>query len=156
MGLRENILQEPVSRLPIREPVLVKATATVREAAAKMRAAHLGCAIVIDGRGKPIGKFTERKLMKVVLDDAGGLDQPVSDFMYPTGDPVPADAPIAAMVRIMQSKQLRFLTVVDKKGKAVGLTGQKGLMEYIAEHFPRQVKVQHTDDKLYMDEREGA
>jgi CBS domain-containing protein len=156
MGLRENILQEPVSRLPIREAVLVKATAAVREAAAKMRAAHLGCAIVVDGRGKPVGKFTERKLMKVMLQDPGGLDKPVSQFMYPTADPVPADAPIAAMVRIMQTKQLRFLTVVDQKGKAVGLTGQKGLMEYIAEHFPRQVKVQRTDDKLYMDEREGA
>jgi CBS-domain-containing membrane protein len=156
MGLRDNILREPVSKLPIRPAVTVKATTKVREAAARMKQAHLGCVIVVDRAGKPVGKFTERKLMKVLLQGPAGLDKPVKSFMYPTGDPVSAHAPIAEMLRIMQSRQLRFISVVDQKGKVVGLTGQKGLMEYITEFFPRQVKSQRMGPLLSMPEREGA
>ena len=46
--------------------------------------------------------------------------------------------------------------VLDDEGRPVGLTGQKGVMEYIAEHFPRQGKVQLMESKLHMDHREGA
>jgi hypothetical protein len=45
---------------------------------------------------------------------------------------------------------------VDRDGKPIGLTGQKGVIEFIVEHFPRQVKVQMMRSKLYMDAREGG
>ena len=45
---------------------------------------------------------------------------------------------------------------VDDQGKLVGLTGQKGLMEYVAEHFPGEVMVQRVGEKPYTQSREGA
>jgi hypothetical protein len=56
----------------------------------------------------------------------------------------------------MQTKNLRFVVVTDEDGKAIALTGQKGLMEYVAEHFPQQVMVQRVGVKPYSSQREGA
>lgn len=156
MGLRKDILQEPVSELDIRELLAVKPDTTIREAAALMREKGLGCAIAVDDQGKPIGKFTERLLMKHLLKDGSRLDIPISQVMYKDANCIREDQPIADMVRLMQTRGLRFICVVDREGRAIGLTGQKGLMEYVAEHFPRQVKVQRMTSKLYMDQREGA
>src|SRR5208283_4743681 len=102
-------------------------------------------------KGKPIGKFTERKLLRLVLQSPANLDQPVEKFSYPSGDPVALTDSIAKMIQVMQGRQLRFLSVVDAKGRVVALTGQKGLMEYIAEHFPRRVKGGKLHSKLSMD-----
>ena len=51
---------------------------------------------------------------------------------------------------------MRTASDVDDAGRVTGLTGQKGLMEYVAERFPRQIKVQMMSSKLHMNTREGA
>jgi CBS domain-containing protein len=156
MGLRENIRTEPVAEVRHRALVAVSKQTSVKEAAEKMRRHKVGCVIVVDQDGKPVGKFTERQLMKLMLEDARGLRLPVERFMYADPDAIGMNQPIAQMVELMKRKKLRFLCVTDDEGRAVALTGQHGLMEYITEHFPRQVKVQLLQSKLGMDEREGA
>ncbi len=156
MGLRQNILTDPVSELDLRKVVTVKTETPVRQAAALMREHQLGCVIVVDSHGKPVGKFTERKIIRLMVDDPTQMDQPVKNFMIPSADPVRDTDSIAAMVSKMQVGNLRFLCVVDAQNKAVALSGQKGLMEYIADHFPRQIKVQRMKSKIFLDEREGA
>ncbi len=156
MGLREDIHTDPVSELDVRELLWVRPGTTVRQCLALMRSKHLGCVIVVNEAGQPVGKFTERLLMKLVLRDASGLDKPVDGFMYKDANVIAQRDPIEKLLRTMQKQSLRFMCVVDDTGKAVGLTGQKGLMEYVTEHFPRQVKGQRMRSKMYMDEREGA
>ncbi|MCE9589059.1 MAG: CBS domain-containing protein [Planctomycetes bacterium] len=156
MGLRENILTDPVSELELRDLVPVDRKATVREAAALMRDHRLGCVVIVDAAGKPVGKFTERLLMSGLLKDPACLDKPVEKFMYADANPIRQDAPIADMIRMLKDRELRFLCVTDGGGKAAALTGPRGLMEYVADHFPRQVKVQKMDSKVYMEKREGA
>jgi CBS domain-containing protein len=156
MGLRENMLEETVAKLPLREVIKVRPGTPVRQVAEKMRKKKLGCAILVDAKGKPIGKFTERKLLRLLLESPDNLDLPVEKFSYPSGDPVALTDSIAKMIQVMQARQLRFLSVVDAKGRVVALTGQKGLMEYIAEHFPRRVKVERLQSQLSIDDREGA
>ncbi len=156
MGLRQDIFRDTVSDLHIRELITVKRGTTVRKTAALMRRKHLGCAIIVDDQHKPIGKFTERRLMRLLLDPASTLDDPVEKHSYTDASCVTLDTPVAEMARVMQAKQLRFMCVTDASGTAVGLTGQKGLMEYIAEHFPRQIKAQRMKPFLHMDHREGA
>lgn len=156
MGLRQNILTDPVSELNLRKVITVKADATVREAAAQMREGRLGCVVVMSPEGKPLGIFTERKIIKLLLEGTEKLNDSVSDHLITTAGPMPDNAPIGDMVTKMQSDNLRFLAVENPKEKIVSISGQKGLMEYIAEHFPRQIKVQRMNSKMFMDEREGA
>ena len=156
MGLRQDILSEPVSRLVLREIIALKPTDTVRHAVATMREKKLGCVVVADADGRPMGKLTERLLIKLLLAGPGKLEEPVSAHMAAVWGTVNLTDPIAKAIRVMQDKSLRFLIVLDGDGKAVGITGQRGLMEYIVERFPRAVKGQTMDSKLYMDQREGA
>ncbi len=45
-------------------------TATVLEASRAMQRDHVGCVLVVDGAGAPIGIFTERDLMIRIVCEA--------------------------------------------------------------------------------------
>ena len=157
MGLQHNIQNEPVSRLALREPVTVTPNETLRNAIGRMREAKLGCAIAVDKDHKPIGIFTESKLTQLLAQRGS---QVVDDKIEPhLTQPCPwvhlAD-PIVYVLEAMQLKNTRFMCVVDAEGRLVGLTGQKGLIEFVADHFPGQVMVQRVGGNPYPAEREGA
>lgn len=156
MSLKENLATEPVRRMNLRTPVLVDETKAVREAVAAMRAAKLGCAIVIDSQRKPAGMLTEAVVREKLARGGAFLDEPVSAHMARTFPWVRLDDPVELVLDAMQTNNTRFICVVDEEQRVAGLTGQKGLMEYIAEHFPRQVVVQRVGGDEYTQEREGA
>lgn len=156
MSLRQNILNEPVSRLPLRDLIAVEPTTTVRRAITMMRDKKLGCVIVVDGAGKPVGKFSERQLTRLLLNDPDGLERPVGECMAQDWRCVTLTDPIARVIELMKEADLRFVCVVDQNGRAVALTGQRGVMEYIAEHFPRQVLASRVSNRPYLEQREGA
>ncbi len=157
MGLREDIMNETVSQLPLRTAVTVPPDTTVAQAVEMMRNTRLGCVFVVDERGRPTGKFTERQVLKLVCGCVP-FDQTVGQHMVPIPESgcVKMTDPVAKVLQGMQETRLRFLCVVDSEGKVAGLTGQKGLMEYVTEHFPRLIKVQMMTSKLHMNTREGA
>jgi len=156
MGLYENIRNEPVSRLALREPVVVGREATVRDAVSRMREQKLGCAIVVDDERKPVGLFAESKLTRLLSDTPAAVYDPILEHHDPQWPTVKASEPISRVLSALELDNVRFLIVVDNQGRLAGLTGQKGLMEYVAEHFPRQVIVQRIGGKPYPAEREGA
>ncbi len=156
MGLHHDILNQPVSELDLRELIAVSPTTTVRDAVSKMRQKKLGCVVVVGEDGKPIGKFTERLLIQLLLDHSDILDHPVGQYTAEVWDMVKNTDPVAKLIDAMEAKKLRFMVVVDQDGKATDLTGQKGLMEYIVDHFPRQVRAQRMATEFFTGEREGG
>ncbi len=157
MGLREDIMNETVSELPLRRALTVHAELSINQACELMRENKLGCVFVVDEQDRPLGKFTERQVLKLVCDCVS-LDEPVGSRMVPIPESgcVRMADPVVKVLEGMQQTRLRFLCVVDGEGKVVALTGQKGLMEYFTEHFPRQIKVQMMSSKMHMNTREGA
>ena len=156
MGLRQIILREPVSQLELRELLTLKPNDTVKAAVKLMRTKRLGCVMIVDDQGKPLGEFTEHSLLKLLLDNPEAMSCELKDVMDDDWVTVKLADPISKVLDAMHDG-LRFVIVVDENGKGTHLTGQKGLMEYIADHFPRQVKVHMIDDvKLFQDQREGA
>jgi len=156
MGLHENIATEPVSELPLREAIILAPETTVREAVGRMCGKRLGCVIVAREDGTPVGTFTEEVLMRLLINVPDALEETIGDHLTTTWACVKTTDPISAVLNAMQSKGLRFICVTDESGRATALTGQKGLMEYIAEHFPRQVMVQRVGVKSSTERREGA
>ncbi len=157
MGLREYITHETVADLPLRQALTVKPDTSVRQAIQLMRKHQLGCVFVVDDQGRPLGKFNERQVLKLVRNCVS-LDEPVGEHVVqlPEEGIVRMNTPVAEALFGMRQARLRFICVVDDEGKVSALTGQKGLMEYVTEHFPRQVKVQMMSSKLHMNTREGA
>lgn len=156
MGLYENIRSEKVSSLALRNPVVVKETATIREAVEEMRHGKLGCVIILDNKKVPQGLFSESELTRLLSQNPNVIDEPIANFVNKVWPGVQITDPISRVLEALESHNVRFLIVVDEKGQLVGLTGQKGLMEYVAEHFHGQVNVQRIGGNPYPVEREGA
>ncbi len=156
MGFRDDLEQDPISSLPIRDAVVIQPDTTLREAVELMRARALGCAIVVDPSGTPSGMFTEKCLLHALRRDASLDDRTVSDHLEPEFRVVASSEPIARVWDAIERDGLRFICVTDEDGKLVGVTGQRGIAEYLAESFPRQVVVQRLGSTPWMQQREGA
>jgi CBS domain-containing protein len=155
--LRQNLQSECVSDLPCREAILISPETSVRQAAEIMQAKKLGCATVIDAEGKPIGIFTERTLIDLLLHQPDNLGRIlVRDHLEKEWFCVRSTDPISAVLDLIQNRGARFICELDENGRAKGLTGQKGLSEYIADYFPGQVMVQRIGGQPGMESREGA
>ena len=63
--------------------------------------------------------------------------------------------PISDVLSAMEYKNVRFCGR-RRRRRLAGLTGQKGLMEYIADHYPDEVCVQRIGGAPFPLEREGA
>jgi predicted transcriptional regulator len=157
MGLKENLTNETVSQLPCREAIRIPPEATVREAVEILQSKQLGCAVVVDEADKPLGVFTERTLIDLLLQQPENLDSlQVRDHLEAEWFCVQTTDPIARVLDLVQNRGARFVVELDDAGKVKGLTGQKGLSEYIADHFPEQVMVQRIGGQPGMETREGA
>ncbi len=156
MGLLENMQNEPVSRLALREPVTASPDTPLRDAIRRMRDGHLGCVIAVDDRHVPLGMFTESMLTQLLAREPSALDEPLGNHLSDRWPQVKMTDRIADVLGALQRENVPFLCVVDAEGRVAGLAGQKGLMKYVAEHFPQQVMVQRIGGTPYQHQREGA
>ena len=156
MGLLQNIQREPVTSLTLREAITAPPTLPVPEAVTTMKKKQLGCVIVVDQQNKPLGTFTERSVVTLLHEDPNAFGSAVvGDHLDPKWSRVREKDPVLSVIKGMQIEDVRFVVVVDEQDCVVALTGQKGIMEYVAEHYPQQVLVQRVGSKppAY---REGA
>lgn len=156
MGLREDTQTEPVKKLNLRPAILVEKSATIRGCIEKMRDGKLGCVVVVGDNQKPVGLFTEAMLRHLLLENPAIVEETVESRMATAYPWCRLSDPIETVVEAMELKNHRFVVVVDEHEKVTGLTGQKGLMEYVAENFPQEVMVQRVGTKPFPDKREGA
>ena len=156
MKLKGNLDTETIGRLPLREPVVVEKSTPLGAAVCAMRTRSLGCAVIVDTDRKPLGFFTERSLLDALMQDAPLETSQVGDFHDAGYVEFQQDEPIRAVWDSVEQEGSRFICVVDEAGRLVGLTGQRGLAEYVSEHFPRQVMAQRLGNKPWLEHREGS
>lgn len=156
MGFCEDLNTDPVSTLPIRNAPVVQPDTSIQDAIAAMLARSLGCAVIVDSNGFPTGLFTEQALLDALSDKPELKGLAVSDYSDPAFLVVNTGDPIMRVWDAIENDGLRFVCVVDDQGKLVGVTGQRGIAEYVAECFARQVVVQRLGSTPWMNQREGA
>lgn len=110
-----------VENVMVGDVITIDAEATVREAVELMNKNEIGCLIVVDGEGKPVGILTERDLLKRVLakrkDPVRVKVKDVMSKPLVTGTP---HMDIEAAARLMFKKKIKKLPVVEN-GNLVGL-----------------------------------
>lgn len=156
MGLREDLRTEPIRNLTMRDAVTVLPSVSVRMAAERMHEQKIGALIVVNDEGLPVGMFTEKLLIRVLALNPSAMDQPVGSHMSNRCICLGQDEPVARLIAVMLEHNLRWVCVVDESGLPVGLTGLRGVIEFVVDELPRLVKVQPIDPMLSMPEREGA
>jgi CBS domain-containing protein len=102
-------------------PVCLPASATVVEAAAQMRANHIGDVIMTDGTTLA-GMVTDRDI--VVRAVAAGLDPNLTALQdIATGEPlaIGPDDPVEKAVQVMRDNALRRLPVTNERDEPIGI-----------------------------------
>jgi len=99
---------------------IIGKSASVQEAAQKMREVHGGCLIVVE-KGQPAGIVTERDLVgKVIAENLSPKDLKVSEVMSKPVITIGPEASISAAAKVMVENRIRRL-VVTEGNRTVGV-----------------------------------
>ncbi|NNE01328.1 MAG: CBS domain-containing protein [Pirellulaceae bacterium] len=156
MSFKEELRREPISCLPMRDAIKVHTGTLLRAAIAQMRSKSLGCTVIVDYSGIPLGIFTEHSVIAVLQKNVTLDDRTVEEFADPGFFALKSSEPISRVWDAIERDEARFVCVTDDDGKLVGVTGQRGLAEYFADCFARVVTVQRLGSTPWMHQREGA
>src|SRR5689334_10896337 len=84
---------------------------TVATIAQKMRDQHVGCVVIVDVDGQPIGVITDRDLVVRVMATAASLDATVEPFMSRELATVRRDEQLDDVVLAMRRSGVRRLPI---------------------------------------------
>ena len=138
--IKGALLNDTIRVLGPDEPVCVPAAVTVKEAVARMLAAHRAAVLIVDGDGKLAGIFTERDVLTRVLGP--GLDPaktPVGQVMTRDPDALSLGDRVAYAVNRMSVAGYRTIPLVDGARRPVGVVTVNHFIKWMADLFPEAV-----------------
>ncbi len=139
-ALTSESLRAPLDDLDVSSGVILGPDATVREAIDRMKADHVSAVLVSDAEGRLAGIFTERDVVKRVIDpqrDWGAL--PLSEFMTPRPEALREHEPIFMVLNLMHNGGYRHVPVVDEEGRPKGIVAVADVVAYLSEFFAEEV-----------------
>jgi CBS domain-containing protein len=108
-------------------PSTVSETDTIRDAARIMASEDTGVVPVVDGR-KVIGIVTDRDIVvRLVADGKDSADARVNDYMTRTVRSVNEDTPVAEILNVMSTAQIRRVPVVNASNELVGIVSMRDI-----------------------------
>lgn len=128
-----------IKELCNRELVTVGRDDTIFKAAELMRQNHVGDVLVVEKKNDttvPLGIVTDRDVVVEIV--APGLDPKVitvGDIMLPHLACIEEDRDIFDAIKLMTSKGIRRLPVVDNKGSLIGILTLDDLLLMMAKEF---------------------
>jgi CBS domain-containing protein len=117
-----------VKHIMIEDVVTAKPNITVKDAVRTMREKHVGSIVITDNNEKCIGIFTERDAIRIIASDVP-LDTPIEQVMTTNVATIGEEASLEEARRLIISRGIRHLPVVDSKGELVGLFSVRKLID---------------------------
>jgi len=103
---------------------------SLRDAIGQMYDSRVSSIIGVDERGRALGIFTERDLLRILsTTGAQGLDQPLGQVMTRPVAAVDADAFVYVALGKMTRMGLRHLVVVDGENRPIGMVTGRALLK---------------------------
>jgi sigma-B regulation protein RsbU (phosphoserine phosphatase) len=134
------------------EPVLVRPACPLRDVMEQMNRLRIGAVIVVNGGAALEGIFTERDLLRRVVDaDPGWRDRPVGEWMTSSPHTIAPDVGWEEAVALMGQHRVRHLPVVES-GRVIGIVSTRMLMSRRADELNRLVEARTRELKATMDE----
>jgi CBS domain-containing protein len=108
-------------------PSTVSETDFIRDAARIMASEDTGVVPVVDGR-KVIGVVTDRDIVvRLVAEGKDTADARVNGYMSRSVKTVKEDTPVAEVLRVMSSAQVRRVPVVNASDELVGIVSMRDI-----------------------------
>jgi len=138
--LDERLFREPIKTIRRRAGhVAIPLGTTIGEAAGVMKEHRIGCVLVEDG-GKLVGIFTERDILtKLVGTGYDPARVQVDGVMTRNPETLTPEDPIAYAMQLMSVGGFRHIPLVDADRHPVDILSIKDIVDYLVEHFPREV-----------------
>lgn len=155
MSLQTELKSERVDHLAIDGFSKVSIGTSIRNTLAQMRTDGKTVCLVTDNNGL-VGIFTDRDVMRKVIDVPGILDKPVDEVM--TLHPITAgpQASAADALRLMDENQFRNLPIVDTDGNLLGNMTHQAIIQYLADRYPVEVLNRPSDPEHFPRKAEGG
>ena len=134
------VFNDTVDVLAPAEPVCLRETGTVTEAAQRMVQARQAAVLVVDATGRLTGIFTERDLLTRVV--GRGLDPKgtaLSAVMTPNPEVLSLRDRVAYAVHCMSVAGYRTVPLVDAERRPVGIVTVSDVIRWLANLFPTTV-----------------
>jgi len=134
------VFNDTVGVLAPADPVCLRETATVTEAAHRMVQARQAAALIVDAGGRLTGIFTERDLLTRVI--GRGLDPKgtaLSAVMTPNPEVLSLRDRVAYAVHCMSVAGYRTVPLVDADRRPVGIVTVSDVIRWLANLFPTTV-----------------
>jgi CBS domain-containing protein len=129
-GMASSIMENDINHLD-HELLNVSPDTSAKDVIQKMKAAGLGCALILD-QGELVGIFTERDLLNKLTGTNGQSAQtPVRDLMSPNPEFLSERDSIANAVNKMSMGRYRHIPVKRSDGSYT-VTSIKHVLKYIA------------------------
>ena len=108
-------------------PSTVSEKDTIRDAARIMASEDTGVVPVVDGR-KVIGMVTDRDIVvRLVAEGKDSADARVNDYMTRKVRSVKEDTPVAEILNVMSTAQIRRVPVVNASNELVGIVSMRDI-----------------------------
>jgi CBS domain-containing protein len=135
----------PIGEFCNREVVFATREMSVQEAAQLMRQYHVGDLVVvdeIDGKRVPVGIVTDRDIVIEIISQSLDLTEfSVGDIMSPQLITVQEKEGVFETIRLMRSKGIRRIPVVNQEGGLEGLVSADDILDLLAEEMAELAKV---------------
>ncbi len=108
----------------------VSPSTTVRDALIAMTRARTGSVAVTDAGGNLLGIFTDGDFRRRIVEQPALLDLPIQEVLTPSPVTVCEDEMAVEILKIMETKKIDDILVVDRNGRAVGLVDSQDLPRF--------------------------
>jgi len=120
----QQTLAQPLRSLLRRQPVVCTEGETLRTALQRMHEAEVGAIVVVDGRERPSGIFTERDLLRAM--PAVPLDAPITEVMVREPLSLPDHTPSYEAALMMMEHRIRHVLVTEEE-RLLGVVSERDL-----------------------------
>jgi CBS domain-containing protein len=155
MRLEHNLRQEQVIHLNLTEFTEVEIGTSVKTTIEKMRRENHNCAFITED-GKLVGIFTDRDILRRVVNSTETWHRPIEDVMTPSPYSVNSTDPADAALNLMNQKHFRNVPVLDANGVVIGNLTHYAIIKYLADHFRESVYNLPPDPDSVASDRDGA
>jgi len=132
--LDKRFLSRSLGLLNPKPPLLVKDSATLRDALEVLQANKVGCVIITDDKGKIAGIFSERDVvLKICLNDIDLDTTCITEYMTHNPSTTEMTATMAYALNMMSHGGYRHLPIVDETNCPLGIISVKDIVDYLVD-----------------------